>query len=414
MSYNLIKYDNVRALHRPVDPTSDIFEFRAVKLNGVQFDDANIATKSEIAGLQSAYNALLLAFTDHEYQQGLDLTEIRNYLSDLSLLISNLGSEVNAINADKPLEQHIIATVGQTDFTASVIHWSTSNADFDVEVFRNGQKLVQDASGTNLKDFIKLGSNQIRLTSACVDGEQISLRMCRNNLNIIAKDFFRWDSNSISGRSVLLSQRYSIGTNKTDLFRNGILMVKSMFLGTTASRYEETTSLMMTLAERLIADDVVSVYNRDESVARRDIDGVTTTSITGLDTYSDNRLVAYRNGLVMTKATNAGIPSFQKYVEASPTAITLVEAGDADEIFSFQVLQNDPKVEDYVGFTGVSITLSNTYDTGSDRLMIFRNGKLMIRGSSFGEPIDQYFYNTSNSLTLVVAAELTDWFHIIY
>jgi hypothetical protein len=116
----------------------------------------------------------------------------------------------------------------------------------------------------------------------------------------------------------------------------------------------------------------------------------------------------------MTKATSAGIPSFQKYVEASPTAITLVEAGDADEIFSFQVLQNDPKVEDYVGFTGVSITLSNTYDTGSDRLMIFRNGKLMIRGSSFGEPIDQYFYNTSNSLTLVVAAELTDWFHIIY
>jgi len=414
MSYNLIKYDNVRALHRPVDPTSDIFEFRAVKLNGVQFDDANIATKSEISGLQSAYNALLLAFTDHEYQQGLDLTEIRNYLSDLSLIISNLGSEVNAINADKPLEQHIIATAGQTDFTASVIRWSVSNADFDVEVFRNGQKLVQDASGTNLKDFIKLGSNQIRLTSACVDGEQISLRMCRNNLNIIAKDFFRWDTNSIVGRSVLLPQRYSIGTNKTDLFRNGILMVKSMLLGTAASRYEETTSLMMTLAERLLIDDVVSVYNRDESVARRDIDGVTTTSITGLDTYSDNRLVAYRNGLVMTKATSAGIPSFQKYVEASPTAITLVEAGDADEIFSFQVLQNDPKVEDYVGFTGVSITLSNTYDTGSDRLMIFRNGKLMIRGSSFGEPIDQYFYNTSNSLTLVVAAELTDWFHIIY
>jgi hypothetical protein len=414
MSYNLIKYDNVRALHRPVDPTSDIFEFRAVKLNGTQFDDTNIATKSEISDLQSAYNALLLAFNDHEYQQGIEITDIRNSLSDLSAMISALGSEVNAINADKPLEQHIIATAGQTDFTASVIRWSSANADFDVEVFRNGQKLVQDVSGTNLKDFIKLGSNQIRLTSACVDGEQISLRMCRNTLNIIAKDFFRWDSNGISGRSVMLSQRYAIGTNKTSLFRNGILMVKSMLLGDVASRYEETTSLMMTVAERLLVDDVVTVYNRDESVARRDVDGITTTTISGLDSYSDNRLIAYRNGLVMTKSTASDISSAQKYTETSPTSITLALAGEADEVFSFQVLQNDPSVEDHIGFTGTAITLSGTYDTGADKLMIFRNGKLMIRGSSFGESVDQYFYNTSNSLTLVVAAELTDWFHIIY
>jgi hypothetical protein len=414
MGYNLVKYDNVLAVHRPVDPTSDIFGFRAVNLNGVQFDDSNIATISMVSDLESAYNALLLAFNNHEFQQGVDLTEIRNNISDLSGLISALGAEVNAINSDKPLEENIISTASQIDFTASTIRWSASNADFDVEVYRNGQKLVQDATGTNQKDFIKMGHNQIRLTDPCVAGEQITIRMCRPNLNIVAKDFFRWDANGISGRTITPPQTYAIGTNKTALFRNGLLMLKSLVLGNVADRYEETTSRMLSVVERLISTDVITVLNRDENIARRDVDGVSGTLISGLDSYSDDRLVAYRNGLVMTKSIDANIPSLQRYAETSATSITLTESADIDEVFSFEVLTNNPVVEEHVNFTGFTITLGDDYEIGANRLFLYRNGKLMTKGTSLGDPVDQYSESTANTLTLQVGAELTDWFHVIY
>jgi hypothetical protein len=66
------------------------------------------------------------------------------------------------------------------------------------------------------------------------------------------------------------------------------------------------------------------------------------------------------------------------------------------------------------GFTGTAVSVLPDVISDANKLLIFRNGKLMYNSLSLGSAIDRFMISGPSSITLEVAAVVTDWFVIVY
>ena len=415
MSYDLLKYDNVNGRYRAVDESVDVFGLRSIRLNGTLYDDSNIATQSMLSAVISNLNALQSAFNTHEFQQAIDLAAIRNDVSALYGLCQALGLDINAILSDIPKEETIQATVGQTVFSPTTLVWSEFNYIPDIMVYRNGQRIRQDFAGGSNEDFIKINDHQIQLNFPAQALDLITIRVERSLLNVMPKGYYFVHRDSNTGRGIIAPQRYSVGTDKLSVWRNGALILKSNIIGLPVDQYEETTSQFITLGETAIASDVISFQNRTKSLTYRFYQtGVTGTVLT-IPTYvmSTNQLRVYRNGLLMN-ASSAG-DAVDQYTETSTTSVTLALSAVVGDIFVFECMDAPSTfLEVQTGFTGITINLTSPYVMGDDKLIVWRNGKLMYKSTTLGLAIDRYLETTVNSITIESSAVLTDWFAVSY
>jgi hypothetical protein len=199
------------------------------------------------------------------------------------------------------------------------------------------------------------------------------------------------------------------------VWRNGTLLCKSNSIGSAVDRYEETTSKMITLGEITDPSDIISVLNRAQTPNRAYQIGVVGLTIsTPSFTVGNRTLKVFRNGILMN--TDGAGDAIDKYTEdVGGNSITLVQAALVDEIFIFEISASAPIwMEVQTGFSGNVMTFGNSYTTGDDKLLVFRNGKLMYKSTTLGLPIDRYTETNSTSITLDEAAQTTDWFAIMY
>jgi hypothetical protein len=96
--------------------------------------------------------------------------------AELSLLTSEVGTlttQMSAVqstlttvltNVSKEQSQTITNPSGESllDFVGGPFTWDPSNAVVDIQVYVNNGKVLQDQTGTGIKDFIKLSSTQLQ------------------------------------------------------------------------------------------------------------------------------------------------------------------------------------------------------------------------------------------------------------
>lgn len=140
------------------------------------------------------------------------------------------------------------------------------------------------------------------------------------------------------------------------------------------------------------------------------VTGITGFSVPVGGTYNvgTDKLSAYRNGLYLVRSGVIGAP-VDRYLESSATSIAPGLIAAPSDIFTFENLASPPSARQHVtGVTGTVLTVPS-YVMGSKRLRVFRNGLLM-NVSALGGAIDQYSETSSTSITLAVAAVLSDVF----
>lgn len=137
--------------------------------------------------------------------------------------------------------------------------------------------------------------------------------------------------------TVLNVPTYSMGVDDIQVYRNGLLM-NDAGLGTSEVQYTETTVTSLTLGLAAAKSDIFVIVRGATPSQREDRDGETGTFISGLPTYSlgSGELIVFKNGVLMFDSTTLGT-SFDRYQETSSTSITLEEAAEVDDVFTFIV-----------------------------------------------------------------------------
>lgn len=415
MTQHLIKYLDQFGRYRPVDEANDVFGLKGIRLGGVLFDETNITQTSVTEAIDTRLTDLEALFSGHVYQQDLDLALIRATIQSLNESISLLGLDITAILNDNPLEETIETVGGETILTTSTIQWSIDNAEVDVVVYRNGMRLVQDQTGGTGADYRKVSSNQIEIFRTALAEDRYTFRSIRQLLSIKPKSYFYGHTDGRSGKSLPLPNRYAPNTDQLSIFRNGILSIKSYTLGSSDVRYEETSPTFITFEDLLVSDDVVSYLNTALTPKFRYYQqGVTGTVLT-IPSYivGNDGLKVWRNGVLMNTSSMGS--TFDQYSETSTTQVTLAEPAVATDLFIFEDANTAPQFrEDITGISGTVITLSNSYTVGDDRLLVFRNGKLLYKSTTIGDPIDRYLESGTSEITLEIAVDVTDWISVIY
>lgn len=411
----LRKYDSTSGRTSVVDEDNDIFGLKAIRLNGVLFDPTNIGTQSQIEALETIANNLQTQLNSHELQNSIDIDAIRADVQALYDLIGLLSQEVSRFYLDEPIEERIVTTEGQTVLVASVVSWATSNAIQDVEVWRNGVRLYQDVTGGTDKDYRKLDSNRIEITRAARADDRFYFRMERRLRNSMPAPYFYQHTADYAGRGIPTPQRYVLNSDRLTVFKNGTLLVRGTTYGEAVNQYDESSPNFIALRESIAPGEVVSFLHQANSPAFRFAQTGITGAVITIPTYvvGDGRLKVWRNGVLMN---NQGIgDATEQYSETSTTSITLADPAVADDWFVFENAYAPHAFrENITGVTGFVLTLSNSYTPGDDRLMVFRNGILMFKSVTLGDPVDRYSETSSTEITLEEVATSSEWFSVIY
>ena len=248
-----------------------------------------------------------------------------------------------------------------------------------------------------------------------LEDDRITLRMERNELSSQSTNYFFDNVSNVAGRGVPTPDIYTVNSDRLSVWLNGLLLVKSNTIGDPIDRYEESSPSFVTIGTPITANDVVTFLNQSQSPSSRFVQtGITGTSITvPAYTLGTDRLRVWRNGVLMNNQA-LGSTIFQ-YTESSTTTIDLAEAATADEIFIIENAFQAPQFrEDITGLTGTTITLANSYVPGDQHLLVFRNGVLMYKSASLGQPVDRYSESGATTIELVEAATSDEVFSVIY
>ena len=104
--------------------------------------------------------------------------------------------------------------------------------------------------------------------------------------------------------------------------------------------------------------------------------------------------------------------SVDRYSETTTTSLTLAQAATVDEYFIIEYMGEDPDFrEDVSNFAGNTITLSNVNVPGDDKLLVFRNGVLMINADkqpAMGSPVERYSEISTTQVQFEVNVDLDD------
>lgn len=329
--------------------------------------------------------------------------------------LSKLDQAVGSVISDTQIEENILATLNQTNFTFSTITFAPSNTNFDLKVYRNGRKMSQDPAGGLSEDFRKTSNASIEFAYGLRLNDKVTGRMERqSSVAISAQPYFINYVTSQSGTTIPTVSLFNTGTDKLSVYENGVLLFNSPSLGTPADRYQEAGTTAVVLGSNAQLTDVFTILNEDTLPNFRQFsDGLTGTTLTvPAYTMGDDTLRVYRNGVLMNAAGLGA--AIDQYTEASSTSITLATASVMTDVWCFHSMSVVPDYRsDVSGLTGTTLTVP-TYTMGDKRLLVFRNGILMLNSLSLGAANDRYQEATTTTLTLADAAVVGDVFTYIY
>lgn len=285
-------------------------------------------------------------------------------------------------------------------------------------VFNNGQLLINgddynevgssDTLSTTIEILFDLEINDV-LTFLTIQPQFLGT-------SALDQPFFRNYITGQNGLALPVGALYNLGTDRLQVYRNGLAMQKSPSVGDVTDRYAETNQNSLTLAEDAEPDEVFSMVNLATTPNVTLQTGVTGTVLT-VPTYTigNGTLLIYRNGVLLS--TLAAAPTDLKYVETSTTSITLSLAAGVSDVFKVVRLGAVPQWrERNVGFTGLNLTIPNarSFTAADARFLVFRNGVLMNKSLTLGDAAHRYQENGTTGITLETAAVIGNLFEFLY
>lgn len=95
---------------------------------------------------------------------------------NLTLAIDKLNAALSAFLTNNPRqEEFVVGPGGQSTFNLSTITFEANNAKFDIEVFMDGRRLVQDPAGGTGRDFRKTAIDQLETSFLVPEGRTITV-----------------------------------------------------------------------------------------------------------------------------------------------------------------------------------------------------------------------------------------------
>lgn len=160
----LIKYIDAQGRSRPVDPNTDVAEFRGILLGGVLFDESNIVTVSGVNSMSSVSGAL--------EDMIMSVSGSSDDRDDL------LQDQIDAIVNDQPKEQtFVVSGPSQRVFGPTTFAFNPSNAIPDIKVYRNGIKMEPSPTGvSSVGDFHKVDGNTIEFHYDVMQPSKVTIR----------------------------------------------------------------------------------------------------------------------------------------------------------------------------------------------------------------------------------------------
>ena len=217
-----------------------------------------------------------------------------------------------------------------------------------------------------------------------------------------------------TGTIVNTGSVYNLATDKLDVYRNGILMLKTLVLGSPVDRYTEITNKQIQVSLAAVSSEVFTFVNQDTTPTYKNVYTGLTGVVLTVPTYvmGNDSLKVYRNGVFMN-ASGFGV-AIDQYSETSTTSITLATAAVPSDIFTITRGPTPTWREDLTGITGTTAVFSSAYLMGTQRLLIFKNGVLMLDSVSLATSSDRYQELSSTSIQLEVALTPSDVITGIY
>ena len=350
--------------------------------------------------------------TSDSLTQGISIATAN--INDLAYAILRPYQEritATAVTAGMPITLPLDTRAGSTQRTYKV-------GAGGLMVSLNGQALVLRDDVTEI-GVVGTQSSTFTLSQDLLTTDTLEIRLINpQSIGTAALDqpFFRNYLTGQVGLTLPTGSLYNSGTDRLQVFNNGLMLCNDPVIGTVDERYTEINNNSLLLAEAAEATDVFTLLNHaapNPSVSVQT--GVTSTTLS-VPTYimGSNRLQVYRNGLLMTQNSNA--TADQRYTEATTTSITLFIAAVASDIFVAFVQGIALNwYQSITSITGTSIPFLSTYTYGDARLQVYRNGILMFNSVTLGGIGDQYQQILAGTgIVLQDAAISADVFDVYY
>jgi len=208
---------------------------------------------------------------------------------------------------------------------------------------------------------------------------------------------------------------FDTGTDKLQVFRNGLSLLLTASIGDPLDRYLEAGITTVTLGVSAVLSDIIAFVNFETAPNYRNIVTSQTSTSISVPSYTtgDDSLLVWRNGLLLNTSGLGNL--IDQYTESSSTSIELSSAAEASDVFLIEHLGSLPTFrQDVSGFTGSIIDIGSTYTMGDYKLLVFRNGSFLHNSSTIGLAVDRYVEYSNHEIQVGVAAVSTDVFTFIY
>jgi len=206
------------------------------------------------------------------------------------------------------------------------------------------------------------------------------------------------------------------GIPDIQIFKNGLKMrISPSGILESGTDVKKNSDVQIEFFIPLVANDRVTIrrergalLSNPKAYFRDDTDGLMGKAVLLSDRYllGNNSLIAFRNGVLIHKTSSLGVPA-DRYEETTDSFITVgANLVSTDVVTS--VHKNVASTSRFYqeGASAFSITVPS-YTTGSDRLMVFRNG-LLLNSDGLGTSIQQYTETSSTQVTFGVLVEPDD------
>jgi hypothetical protein len=291
----------------------------------------------------------------------------------------------------------------------------------------SGQVTIDIAGEANQIQMVGVGNGEILKEKSGVDfflrkiraGAGIAVSIDNETDDIVismanSPYFLEYVTNQ-TGLVVSTGQPYDMSTRRLHVFRNGLHLLQSATVGDFVDRYVEDSEFAIRVFEESANDDVWQFLNRDRPpVWVRAIGSVSGNTIT-VPPYvlGADRVCVFRNGVFMNRGAY-GSP-VDRFSEIDSTTIGLEEPATPDETFIIEFQARTPtSVEVQQGVVGNTLTLANPIQVGTKRLLLFKNGILMLDSTTLGDVSDRYQEINATTIELGENAVANDYFMIIY
>jgi len=269
----------------------------------------------------------------------------------------------------------------------------------------NGEVFKQKVSGNLELRKIKAGAGISVITS----GDDIIIALTGGTPEAFFANYITGQTSTLIGTG----GDYNLSTNKLGVYRNGVLMFNSTTAGGAIDRYQEATNNSILVETTPLSSEVFTFINLDSIPTYRNIiTGVTGTVLTvATYTMGDKSLRVFRNGVLMNAAGYGS--AVDQYSETTSTSITLNSAAVASDVF---VVESGPSLvarEDITGVTGTTLNITTPYTVGNGRLLVYRNGILMVNSTTLLSATDRYQETSPTTVELETAAVASDVFTFI-